>query len=130
MNTETALALTALLAFQLKHLLCDFVLQTRFQVADKGFYGHVGGLIHAACHALLTIPALLILTHSPLVIAAVAAGEFVVHYHTDWLKARTERVRNWKESDDIYWIAFGADQLVHQVTYIVIVAIVLRIPAV
>lgn len=129
MDTETTLALLALLAFQVKHLLCDFVLQSRFQVDNKGFYGHIGGLLHAACHALFTIPVLLILTRAPGVIAAMAAGEFLIHYHVDWLKARAERLRHWTENDKAYWIAFGFDQFVHQVTYIAIVAIVLRIPA-
>src|ERR1700759_3426098 len=86
---RAALVLWALLAFQAKHLLCDFVLQTKFQVINKGFYGRSGGLLHAGCHALFTVPVLLILTHAPAVIAMVALGEFVVHYHIDWLKAHT-----------------------------------------
>ena len=57
-NAQTALVLWTLLAFQVKHLLCDFVLQTKFQVANKGFYGRIGGLLHAGCHALFTVPVL------------------------------------------------------------------------
>ena len=29
---------------QVKHFLCDFVLQTEYQVRTKGIYGHVGRL--------------------------------------------------------------------------------------
>jgi hypothetical protein len=126
-DAQTRLVLLALLAFQVKHLLCDFVLQTKFQVFNKGYYGHTGGIIHAACHVVFSVPALLLLTRSPAVIAAVMACEFLVHYHIDWLKARTERVRNWTPEDNIYWLAFGADQFLHQVTYIVIVTLVLRL---
>jgi hypothetical protein len=126
-DSEALLVLWTLLAFQVKHLLCDFVLQTKFQVANKGFYGHFGGILHAGCHALFTIPVLLILTRSIPVIASVIVCEFVVHYHVDWFKARTEMLRNWVVTDDIYWMAFGVDQFLHQTTYIVIVALLLRV---
>jgi hypothetical protein len=119
--------LLALLAFQTKHLICDFVIQTRYQIDNKGYYGRSGGLLHAFWHVLFSIPALLILTRSASTIALVLAFEFLVHYHTDWLKARTQRERGWTQADAIYWVAFGADQFVHQVTYIAMVALVLHI---
>lgn len=122
---STVLLLGALLAFQVKHLICDFVLQTRFQVENKGFYGHAGGLVHAGCHALFSVPVLLILTRSPFLIGTAIVGEFLIHYHTDWLKARIERVRGWNQRMKVYWIAFGIDQFVHQATYIAMVAWVL-----
>jgi hypothetical protein len=115
-----------MLAFQVKHLVCDFVIQTRYQVDNKGFYGRSGGLVHAGWHVLFSVPVLLILTRSAATIALVLAFEFLVHYHTDWLKARTQRVKSWTQNDAIYWVAFGADQFVHQVTYIVMIALVLR----
>jgi hypothetical protein len=118
--------LLVLLAFQVKHLVCDFVLQTGSQVYNKGFYGRAGGIVHAGLHALFSVPVLLMLTWSPATIAILIACEFVVHYHADWLKARAERLFNWTQQDPIYWFAFGADQFVHQVTYIVMVAAVLQ----
>jgi hypothetical protein len=126
-DTQTALVLWSLAAFQVKHLLCDFVLQTKFQVVNKGFYGRIGGVLHAACHALFTVPVLLILTRSPLLIGAIALGEFALHYHIDWLKARTERVQGWSETQGIYWAAFGLDQFAHQMTYLGIVTLLLRL---
>ena len=124
MNAVTLLL--ALLAFQIKHLVCDFVIQTRYQVDNKGFYGRPGGLVHAAWHIVFSVPVLLILTHAAALIAALLVLEFLVHYHTDWLKARTQRLRCWSQNDAIYWVAFGADQFVHQVTYIAMIALVLR----
>jgi Protein of unknown function (DUF3307) len=128
-DSQAALVLWALLAFQTKHLLCDFVFQTKFQVVNKGFYGRMGGLLHAGCHALFTVPVLLILTRSPPLITAIALGEFVLHYHIDWLKARTERVRDWNDTQNVYWAAFGIDQFLHQITYLGIVALLLRLAA-
>lgn len=124
MNAMTLLL--ALLAFQVKNLICDFIIQTRYQVDNKGFYGRPGGLVHAAWHVVFSIPVLLILTHYAGLIGALLALEFLVHYHTDWLKARTQRLRGWSQNDSIYWVAFGADQFVHQVTYIAMIALVLR----
>lgn len=125
-DVQARLVLLTLLAFQTKHLLCDFVLQTKFQISNKGFYGHRGGVLHAGSHILFSAPILVMLTHSVTAIAAALALEFLIHYHFDWLKARTERVRNWTPDQDIYWIAFGTDQFVHQVTYVIMVAGILR----
>lgn len=121
MSQVTALALWALLALQVKHFLCDFVLQTGYQVRTKGVYGHVGGFIHSGLHALLTIPALLILGASPTAIAIIVVAEFIIHYHTDWSKAQIDEKYQWGFSDQRYWILFGTDQLVHQLTYLGIV---------
>jgi hypothetical protein len=126
-DAQTALVLWALLGFQVKHLLCDFVLQTKFQVDNKGFYGRIGGVLHAGCHALFTVPVLLILTRSPLLIGAIALGELFLHYHIDWLKARTERVQGWNDGQSVYWAAFGIDQFAHQITYLGIVTLLLRL---
>jgi hypothetical protein len=113
-----ALTLWALLALELKHFLCDFVLQTEYQVRTKGIYGHLGGFIHSGLHILGTIPALLIFGASPKAIAIILAVEFVVHYHTDWMKIAIDRVYHWGIDDQRYWILFGVDQLIHQLTYI------------
>ena len=121
MGHETALVLWALLALQLKHFLCDFVLQTEFQVRTKGIYGHFGGFIHSGLHILGTIPALLILGASPSAAAIVLACEFVIHYHTDWTKQRIDQIYQWGTRDQRYWILFGTDQLMHQLTYLAIV---------
>ena len=125
MGHETALALSALLALQLKHFLCDFVLQTEYQVRTKGIYGHFGGFIHSGLHILATLPALFILGAHPKAIAIVLVCEFVVHYHCDWTKQRIDHVYQWGMANQRYWILFGADQLVHQLTYLGIVYVLL-----
>ena len=121
MGHATALALWALLALQIKHFLCDFVLQTAYQVRTKGIYGHVGGFIHSGLHALLTIPALLILAASLRAVAIVVVAEFIIHYHTDWSKAQIDEKFEWGFANQRYWVLFGTDQLIHQLTYLAIV---------
>ena len=120
MSQALALTLWALLALELKHFLCDFVLQTEYQVRTKGIYGHFGGFIHSGVHIAATIPALLILGASLKAMAIVLAVEFVVHYHADWMKMAIDKRTRWGTDDQRYWILFGLDQLIHQLTYVAI----------
>ena len=125
MGHQTALVLWALLAFEVKHFLCDFVLQTQYQVRTKGIYGHVGGFIHSGYHTIASLPALLIMQAPLRAIVLIMIGEFLIHYHTDWTKANVDRHYDWGQGDARYWMLFGADQLVHQLTYLGIVTLLI-----
>jgi Protein of unknown function (DUF3307) len=116
MYMETVLL--ALVVFQIKHFLCDFVLQNSYQIRNKGIYLHRGGLIHAGLHSLGSLPALLIITQLPWLVAALLFGEFVIHYHTDWAKARIDNALRLNDTNTLYWTIFGSDQLIHQMTYL------------
>jgi hypothetical protein len=112
----------ALLAFQLKHFVCDFCLQPYSMVVKKGIYLHPVGLLHAGIHVLGSVPAVLLLTKEPVPIAIALGAEFVVHYHSDWAKAQLDRAFQLDNRTTRYWIIFGADQLVHQLTYLAMTA--------
>jgi hypothetical protein len=117
------ITLVALLAFQIKHFVCDFVLQTEYQIQKKSIYGHPAGLLHAATHILGSVPALLILSAPISLIGASLLGEFLIHYHMDWIKAQFDVKRG--ETGYGYWVVFGLDQFVHQLTYLGIVLLVI-----
>ena len=123
MGHDLALVLWALLALQVKHFLCDFVLQTEYQVRTKGIYGHFGGFIHSGLHMVGSIPALLIMQAPLRAIVIIMIGEFLIHYHTDWTKANVDAHFDWGPTNVRYWMLFGADQLVHQLTYLAIVVL-------
>jgi hypothetical protein len=116
----------SLLLFQIKHLLFDFVLQTARQVRHKGDYLHPAGFVHAGGHALGSIPALLVLTRAPGVIAAFVVFEFVFHYHIDWAKAQVDRKLRLSNTSSLYWTIFGLDQIAHQLTYMGMVYVIVR----
>lgn len=123
METVIFQILLALGYLQLKHLAADFFLQTPWQFRNKGTYGHPGGLVHAGIHAALTLPVLAIVPASGLALAGlVVAGEFVIHYHTDWAKENVNRTMGWGTDKAGFWQTFGFDQFVHQATYLLIVA--------
>jgi hypothetical protein len=107
-----------LLVFQIKHFICDFLLQPYAMIAKKGVYMHPWGLLHAALHAVFSIAALLVFTHNGRSIAMLIGVEFLIHYHVDWTKARLDQGFKLSTRDSSYWAIFGADQMLHHITYI------------
>lgn len=117
------LILVAVAVLMAKHMVADFYLQTSYQYLNKGIYGHPGGLIHAGIHVALTPLVYLVLAPAGLLLALlIAAGEFAVHYHVDWLKEQINRRKGWTVSDRNFWSLLGTDQFVHGLTYLAIVA--------
>jgi len=122
--TDPILSICAVLAIlQIKHFACDYTLQNSYQLLNKGTYMHPGGLLHAGLHALFTLPAFLVVAPMLALGLGIVLGEFVVHYHIDWCKEQVIRRTGWAPTQPQFWWAIGFDQLLHQLTYIVIVAL-------
>jgi hypothetical protein len=123
-------ALLLLLLLQLKHFICDFVVQTRYQLRYKGIYGHPAGLLHAGLHVIGSAAVLIglkiagLLSISIALLAALLAAEFVLHYHIDWGKEQANKPLN--AEGTAYWVLFGFDQFLHQATYVAIAYVVFR----
>ena len=116
------LVLVAVAVLMFKHMLADFYLQSAYQYLNKRIYGHPGGIMHAGIHVVLTPLVYLVLAPASLLLAAaIALGEFIVHYHTDWLKEQLMHSNGWTAQDRCFWLALGTDQLVHGITYLMIV---------
>jgi len=116
----TAAVLAVMLYLEIKHFVCDYPLQTHYQLVNKGTYGHPGGILHSGIHALFTIPAFLLITPSLGVGIGIIVGEFLIHYHVDWAKQQIMAHTGWQSGDREFWWATGADQLAHHVTYVAI----------
>jgi hypothetical protein len=117
------LILSAVALLMAKHAVADFYLQTPYQYLNKGTYGHPGGLVHAGIHVLLTPLVYLVLVPGSLLIAgAIALGEFLLHYHIDWLKEQVVKRNGLTAGDPGFWHLLGTDQLIHGLTYLAIVA--------
>lgn len=123
MTSGITLLFWSLVLFQVKHFLCDFVLQTAYLYRNKGTYGHRAGFIHAGLHAIGSLPAILILTRAGGLIAALVLIEFVIHYHVDWLKINIDRRFKLTMQQSAYWMVFGTDQMIHQLTYAAFLAV-------
>ncbi len=127
MNIDPHTILLAISWLSIKHFLADFVFQTQYQFKSKHIYGHWGGLLHAGIHGVCSLPLFVILPVTDISLAAIViSGEVVVHYHLDWLKKNFILNAKLTTKNKRYWIAFGLDQLLHIMTYIVMVYIVIQ----
>lgn len=115
------------LAFMVKHFVCDFPLQVRYQYMNKGTYGHPGGIVHAGIHVIGTF---LILLPFGVSLATAAFWGFVdgvLHYHVDWAKVQINKKYGLMPmNSEYYWWLLGADQLVHQLGYIWIIFMIVK----
>lgn len=111
-----------LVLLQVKHALADFGFLTPYMLGNRMKYGHPGGLLHVAVHLAGSAVAFLAVGTSAGPAAALLVAEGVFHYHLDYVKARWTRSSGKTASDPGYWYALGADQLLHQLSYLAIAA--------
>ncbi|WP_294607765.1 DUF3307 domain-containing protein [Roseovarius sp.] len=117
--------IAVLILFQIKHFIGDYLWQTDWMLANKGRYGHPGGLVHAGVHGALTLPILIWAGVAIGTALLLALAEATVHYHIDWAKARAVRRRDLDVSQTAFWHFLGLDQGAHQLTYIALLAALL-----
>jgi hypothetical protein len=91
---------------------------------EKGTYFEEGGIHHAIIHGCGTVIVLGLFG-----LEEIAPQAFVldtmIHYHIDYLKMKVNRWMCWSAKDKSFWNAVGLDQLAHQATYVLIVALAL-----
>ena len=104
-----------------KHWYIDFVNQTPAEVAGKGTYGQIHGLMHSVKHGVVTSVIVFLFFYS--VEAAIIIGfvDFILHYHIDWLKMNINKRYGYTVENPKFWVWLGADQLAHSLTYLFLV---------
>lgn len=112
----------ALFLLFIKHFICDFPLQTSpWMYRNKGTYGHLGGIAHAAVHGVGTWLVLVFFVGAQA--WQYALIDSLIHYHIDWAKMNINaRYELSPINSENFWILLGLDQLAHHVTYFGIVA--------
>ena len=108
-----------LIAFIIKHFICDFPLQRwEYMYKNKGTYFHAGGLLHAGIHGIITFIIILYTQHVIIVSLFFSLLDFLIHYHVDWAKIKICKKFNLKpENSEWYWHVLGFDQMLHYLTY-------------
>lgn len=123
------LPVLALFLLQAKHLVIDWVWQPPYEHLNKHIFGHWGGIRHAGKNAIGTGLALWagFAFGVPLgLVAALVVLDFVVHYLTDLGKTNLNRYLGYGPlTHPQFWWLTGADQFVHQITYLGLVALVI-----
>jgi hypothetical protein len=103
-----------------KHFIVDFPLQTKYQWSNKGTYGHPGGILHSGLHGIGTY--LCLFWYAPIAAVYLALADMVIHYHVDWAKMNLNAKMGWgPNTHEEFWWLLGLDQLLHYLTYVVIV---------
>jgi len=107
-----------LFLFFFKHFLADYLWQTPRMLVDKGTYGSLGGVQHAGLHGAFTY---VILLHfvDPVFALGLAVFDAFLHYHIDW--AKKQFTVGLIADDSEFWIWHGIDQLLHAVTYFIVI---------
>jgi len=123
MTTEIILLL---IAFQIKHFLCDYPLQTQYMLRKGSRTGWVPPLLaHASCHGFVTGLIALIccaLTSGGWgLILSVMLLDFVVHFTVDRIKAHPDLGGKFENTSPKFWWCLGADQMCHHLTHYVII---------
>lgn len=128
MNAALSVAVVGFALLEIKHFIADYALQTARHVQGKGIYGNPAGIEHSAIHVAATVPCLWWIGASWSAIAVIGIVEFLIHYHEDWAKEQIVRRNGWTPSDRQFWLALGADQLVHHLTYVAMISALLQVP--
>ncbi|MEM9333149.1 MAG: DUF3307 domain-containing protein [Pseudomonadota bacterium] len=115
---EAASILILLAAFQVKHMLADYFLQTSLMLANRAVYLHPGRALHCLVHVVGSLLCLLAFGIPVALIILVLVAEWIAHYHIDFAKGVWSDRAAHTPSEASYWRAFGADQLLHQLTYV------------
>ena len=123
MDVITQPALLLLTMLLLKHLVCDFLVQPYWMISGKARYGHIGGIVHAGFHSLASWFLVYLFTQDIQFTSWIVAGEFIIHYHMDWIKVKVTNHYKWTASDQMYWWMTGFDQWIHQMTYVAMVIV-------
>lgn len=127
MTAASALALLVL--FQIKHMFADYFLQTPKMLSGRGKYWHMGRAQHAGVHLVGSVLILLPFGLSSAFVAGLVVAEWIIHFNIDWGKARYSEARQHTPSDAGFWQAAGADQALHQLTYIAMVWVIGAYPS-
>jgi hypothetical protein len=120
--------LILLLLLQIKHCYADFVIQTYAQTVRKGIYRDPIGISHSVDHIWTSMVALLIFSFfyptDPVTVVWLCFVEGILHYHIDFIKVHYGSKDNTKP---VFWAQFGYDQLAHQITYLMMAIVLLKL---
>lgn len=136
------LTMIAFLLLQIKHFVIDYVVQMADPDAQKKFNEKEWVkplLFHSAQHGAATAIVIIFvglyispIDHSTDLIGMLALilGLFdtITHFIIDRIKASPKLLREVQENSDYaYWVIMGADQLAHNIVYVIIVSALMYI---
>jgi len=116
LDTYSALVLLTLLL--VKHMFADFFLQTPSMLQNRADYVHQGRAVHCGVHVVGTAVCFVIMAVPLALLLLLLIAEFILHYHIDFSKGWVSDRAGHGPGDASFWRAFGADQTLHNLTYV------------
>ena len=114
-----------LIAFQLKHFICDYPLQGKYMLGKFKETGwQLPLLAHTAVHAVGTF-IIAVFYADIFIAAALAFFDMYTHFVIDRIKASPKLGGRFKPDQPYFWWALGADQMAHHLTHYVIIVLLL-----
>ncbi len=113
------------IAFRIKQVVCDFVLQTGWMALNKGKPGWEGYkplLCHISVHSAGTLLVTLVFMPSMWWLCLV---DFAIHGTVDRVKAVLTEKQNWTPSNWKFWWSFGLDQEAHNFTHLFYILLII-----
>jgi hypothetical protein len=120
-----AYVLFLLVGLQAKHFLADYLLQPGWMIAGKSSFMRLGGYVHVGIHAVGTVLVLALAETALSLIVMLVLAEAVVHYLIDLGKVRWSAAHPSDPGRLSFWVAHGADQFLHQLTYALMLFVLL-----
>jgi hypothetical protein len=120
--SPVATALFLVMLLQIKHFVCDGLLQTKDMVHSKGFYGRPLGILHSAIHGAGTLVVFAATGFGWGTVLLFAILDVIIHYHVDYTKENIVRSKGWSMGVPYFWWMIALDQLLHHMTYLALVA--------
>lgn len=118
--------LILLFLLQIKHCYADFVIQTYMQTIKKGVWLDPIGISHSMEHMICSMIVLVVysffITLNLFTVMWLCLAEGVLHYVIDFIKVKYGCKDNTKSA---FWAQFGYDQAAHQITYLLMVYMLL-----
>lgn len=123
---ETKIVLLMLVCFIVKHFICDFPLQTSYmlQKSKLGWGWILPLLSHSAVHAIASLIILVLFGKGQY--AWLALIELAIHFIIDRVKGHPHLLGRFKPTESSFWTSLGFDQMLHYITYILMVYIQLN----
>jgi hypothetical protein len=113
-----------LIAFQAKHFLADYPLQTEYMLFKMKKKNWVLPLfLHSLMHASGTFIILVYVNKDLLWLCLV---DLVVHFVVDRIKASPAALNRFKPDNKLFWWTLGADQMLHHLTHYFIIWMIVR----
>jgi hypothetical protein len=117
-----------LVVFQVKHLVADYPLQTKYMLGKfkDGWDFFFPLWSHCLVHAYITFFIVMYFTDISVAVKCFYI-DFIIHFIMDRIKAGPKYLGRFKDmTDRKFWWCLGLDQMVHHMTHYLIIYFILR----